>query len=72
MPRFAKEAWLQSDDPAQYADAMMRCQNGDPAACSQDGECAFEGDCFQSQHLRCPTCNRTWDGRRQPEPLTGP
>ena len=42
----ASQKWLKSDDPEQWAEAMMLCQSGAPWECSERGKC--ERGCFTS------------------------
>jgi len=39
------EAWLSSENPAAFAEAMIKCQHSG-AFCAQDGFCHFDGECF--------------------------
>lgn len=42
----ARASWLSSDDPARFADAMMKCRH--PGGyCAADGRCHLAGDCFR-------------------------
>ena len=41
-----RESWLRGDDHDRFAAAIMRCQHGDPSACSSSGRCYY-GDCFR-------------------------
>lgn len=46
----AREEWLKSEDPDEYAAAMVLCQHAG-GYCSQDGFCHFEGSCFQPNEI---------------------
>lgn len=42
----AHEAWLNDDNPARWALAMISCDNP-MADCGRVGECAYDGECFR-------------------------
>lgn len=47
-----REAWLSSEDPTLFAEAMMRCQH--PGAfCASDGFCHY-GDCNMEMNSKAP------------------
>lgn len=45
----AREAWLKSNNPEEWSEAMCVCQNGAPWECSENGECSRGGDCFTTE-----------------------